>query len=158
MSITAFKPQEQNWVVVTETMWSAKTKIFSIWPLTEKLGPNPALRLSIYTCIHHSPLVIMHLSWTLWFLSCIALCMLNLYNCVHVWVLNCLSHVQLFAIRWTLALQAPLSTEFSRQEYWSGLLCFPPGDLPDPGIKPTFLLSPVLAGGFFTSSATWEAP
>ena len=37
---------------------------------------------------------------------------------------------------WTLALQAPLSMGFSRQEYWSGLPCFPPGHLPDPGIKP----------------------
>ena len=46
---------------------------------------------------------------------------------------------------------------FSRQEYWSGLTCPPPGDLPDPGIEPAFLTSPALAGGFFTTSATWEA-
>ena len=46
---------------------------------------------------------------------------------------------------------------FSRQEYWSGLPCPPPGDLPDPGIEPVSLLSPALAGGFFTISATWEA-
>ena len=44
-----------------------------------------------------------------------------------------------------------------RQEHWSGLPCPPPGDLPDPGIKPTSLVSPALAGGFFTTSATWEA-
>ena len=44
---------------------------------------------------------------------------------------------------------------FSRQKYWNGLPCTPPGDLPDPGIEP---LSPALAGGFFTISATWEAP
>ena len=53
--------------------------------------------------------------------------------------------------------QAPLSMRFSRQEYWSGLPCPPPGDLPDPGIKPTSLMSPALAGGFFTTSTTWEA-
>ena len=47
--------------------------------------------------------------------------------------------------------------EFSRQEYWSGLPCPPPGDLPDPGTEPVSLLSPALAGGFFTTSATWEA-
>ena len=47
-----------------------------------------------------------------------------------------LSHVQLFATPWTLAYQAPLSMEFSREEYWTGLLCPPPGDLPDPGIEP----------------------
>ena len=50
-----------------------------------------------------------------------------------------------------------LSMRFSRQEYWSGLPCPPPGDLPDPGIKPTSLKSPALADGFFTTSATWEA-
>ena len=50
--------------------------------------------------------------------------------------------------------QAPLSMGSSSQEYWSGLLCPPPGDLPYPGIKPTSLMSPVLAGGFFTTSPT----
>ena len=52
---------------------------------------------------------------------------------------------------WTVAHQAPLSMEFSRQEYWSGLWFPTPGDLPDPGIKPT---SSALAGWFFT---IWEA-
>ena len=47
--------------------------------------------------------------------------------------------------------QAPLSMEFCKQEYWSGLLFPPPGDLPDPGIEPTFLVSPALAGGFFAT-------
>ena len=69
-------------------------------------------------------------------------------------VLSCLSHVQLFV---TVALQATLSMGFSRQDYWSWLPCPPPGDLPNPGIKPTSLVSPALAGGFFTPSATWEA-
>ena len=68
-----------------------------------------------------------------------------------------LSHVQLFATPWTIAHQAPLSMGFSRQEYWSGLPCSPPGDLPNPGIKPASLMSPALAGGFFTTSAIWEA-
>ena len=53
--------------------------------------------------------------------------------------------------------QAPLSMGFSRLEYWSGLPCPPPGDLPDPGIKPTSPMPPALAGGFFTTGATWEA-
>ena len=47
---------------------------------------------------------------------------------------------------WTGSCQAPPSTEFSRQEYWSGLLFPSPGDLPNPGIKPA---SPALAGSFF---------
>ena len=62
-----------------------------------------------------------------------------------------LSCVQLSATPWTAACQAPLSTGFSRQEYWSGLLFPPPGDLPDPGIESASLASPALAGGFFTT-------
>ena len=58
---------------------------------------------------------------------------------------------------WTLALQVSLSMGFSRQEYLSGLPCLPPGDLPDPGIKPASLMSPALAGGFFTTITAWEA-
>ena len=54
-----------------------------------------------------------------------------------------------------IALQAPPSMEFSRQEYWSGLPCPPPGHLPNPVIKPE---SPALAEGFFTTSTTWETP
>ena len=53
--------------------------------------------------------------------------------------------------------QAPLSMRFSRQEYWSGLPFPPPGDLSNPGINPASLMSPALAGGFFTTRATWQA-
>ena len=56
-----------------------------------------------------------------------------------------LSHFQVFATLWTVAHQVPLSMGFPRQECWSGLPFPPPGDLPDPGIKPR---SPALAGGF----------
>ena len=69
-----------------------------------------------------------------------------------------LSRVRLFATPWIVAHQAPLSMEFSRQEYWSGLPFPAPGDIPDPGIEPTFLVSPELAGEFFTTSTTWEDP
>ena len=69
--------------------------------------------------------------------------------CVYV-----LSRVQLFATPWTVAHQAPLSMEFFKQEYWSGLPFPSPGDLPDPGIKPTFLVSPALTGRFFTPRVT----
>ena len=72
-------------------------------------------------------------------------------------VLSHFTRVRLFATPWTVALQAPLSIGFSRQEYWSGLPCLPPGDLPDPGIEPMSLMSPALACRFFTNSATWEA-
>ena len=57
--------------------------------------------------------------------------------------------VHLVVIPWTVARQTPLSMEFSRQEYWSGLPFPSPGDLPDPGIEPT---SPALAGRFFTTA------
>ena len=46
------------------------------------------------------------------------------------------SSAQFFVTLWTVARQAPLSMGFSRQEYWSGLPCLPPGDFPDPGIEP----------------------
>ena len=62
-----------------------------------------------------------------------------------------LSHVQLFAAPWTVAHQAPLSMEFSRQEYWSGLPFPTPGDLPNSGIEPVSPASPTLAGGFLTT-------
>ena len=64
-----------------------------------------------------------------------------------------LSHVQLFAALWTVAYQAPLSMEFSGQEYWSGLPFLIPGDLPDWGIEPSSIASPALAGGFFITEA-----
>ena len=73
-------------------------------------------------------------------------------------MLSRFSHVQLCATPWTAARQVPLSVEFSRQEYWNGLPFSSPEDLPDPGIEPASLRSPALAGGLFTTSATWEAP
>ena len=63
------------------------------------------------------------------------------------------SSILAWEIPWTVALQAPLSLGFSRQEYWNGLLFPFPRDLPEPGIKPR---CPVLAGGFFITSV--EAP
>ena len=71
-------------------------------------------------------------------------------------VLSCFSCVQLFVTQWTIAHQAPLSLGFSRQEYWSGLPCPPPGDIPDPELKLAPFTSPAQAGRFFTASATWE--
>ena len=70
---------------------------------------------------------------------------------LYCYVLSHFSRAWLCATLWTVARQAPLSMGFSGQDYWSGLLCPPPGDLPDPGIG-----SPALAGRFFTTSATWE--
>ena len=69
-----------------------------------------------------------------------------------------LSYVWLFETQWTITCQAPLSMEFPRQECWSGLPFPSPGDLPNPGMEPTFLVAPVLVSGFLTTCATWEAP
>ena len=66
------------------------------------------------------------------------------------------SCVRLSATLWTIAHQAPLTTGFSRQEYWSGLPCPSPVDLPNPGIEIASLISPALAGWLFTTSTTWE--
>ena len=72
------------------------------------------------------------------------------YTCVFVYtyVLCC---IQLFATSWTVAHQAPLSMEFSRQEYWSGLPFPSPGDLPHPGIKSACFVSPALTDRFITA-------
>ena len=66
-----------------------------------------------------------------------------------VCVLSHFSRVRLCVTLWTVAHQAPLSMGFSRQEYWSGWPCPPPGDLSDPGMEPRSLGSPALAGVFF---------
>ena len=76
-------------------------------------------------------------SWS----SCVSLCTMYRVQCTMYYVL------------WSVACQAPLSMGSSRQEYWSGLSSLPPRDLPDSGI----LYLPVLVGGFFTTSAMWEA-
>ena len=72
-------------------------------------------------------------------------CVLSHFGCI--WLCNPID---------PLAHQGPLSMEFCRQEYWSGLSCPLPGDLPDPSIELKSLMSCVLAGRFFTTSTTWE--
>ena len=76
----------------------------------------------------------------------------KVYTCVQM-----ISHVRLFVTPQTVAHQAPLSVELPRQECWSWLPFPPPGDRPNPGIKPASLRSPALAGRFFTTSTIWEA-
>ena len=69
-----------------------------------------------------------------------------------------LSCVQLFATPWTVTYQAPLSMGFSRQEYWSGLPCCPPGNLTDLGIKPESLMSPALAAAAAAAKSHQSCP
>ena len=90
-------------------------------------------------------------------ISCVYL---NIFCYLHLRVIDILSCSVVsncFVAPWTVASQAPLSMEFSRQEYWSGVPFQTSGDLSNPGIKPMSLASPSLTGRFFTTSATWEA-
>ena len=68
-------------------------------------------------------------------------------------MLSCFCSVRLFVTSWTVACQTPLSMGFSRQEYWSGLSCPPPRDLPDAGIESMSHVS-CLVSRFFTTSST----
>ena len=71
-------------------------------------------------------------------------------------LLHCFSHARLFVTVWTVACQSPLWSYPGKN---TGVSChfFLQGNLPNAGIKPTSLTSPALVGGFFTTSATWEA-
>ena len=89
-----------------------------------------------------------------WFLHWL-ISKINSLTCIRVCMLNRFSHVRLFETPWTIAHQAPLSTGFSRQEYWSGLPSSSPEDLPQPGIKTW--VSCIVADIFFTIWATREA-
>ena len=73
-------------------------------------------------------------------------------------MLSCFSCVWLFATLWTIACQAALAMGRSRQEYWSWLPCPPPGDLPNPGIKPTSPASPALQVGSLLLSHQGKPP
>ena len=70
-------------------------------------------------------------------------------------MLSCFNLVWPFMTLWIVVCQPPPSMRFSRQQYWGGVLCPPPRDLSNPGIEPASLTSPALAGGSFTTSATW---
>ena len=68
---------------------------------------------------------------------------------------SCFSSAQVFATRWTVTCQVPLSMGFSRQEYWSGLTFPSSEDIPNPGTEPASLISHLLACRFHTTTATW---
>ena len=78
--------------------------------------------------------------------------------CLPASLTSCFSHVRLFATPLTTSLPGSSVKGFSRQEYWSVLPYPSPGHRPNPGIEPSSLISPALAGGFFTTNTTWKAP
>ena len=82
------------------------------------------------------------------------LILLKWYVCVCVCVCVLSRSVVSDSLQWIAACQTPLSMEFSRQKYWSGLPFPPPGNLPNPGMEPVSPVPPALADGFFTTSAT----
>ena len=86
---------------------------------------------------------------SIWYVTCV-----HIPACVCACTLSCSSCARLFSTLWTVACQAPLSVGFSRQGSWSGLPFPPPGDLSNPGMEPWSLMSPALAGGFFTTGKT----
>ena len=81
------------------------------------------------------------------------MCM-NMYMCVYVYMSMCVCILQ---VKPEPNLHIGMCVCILQAKYWSGLPCPPPGDLPGPVTKPMSLMSPVLAGGFFTTSTTWEA-
>ena len=115
------------------------------------MSHTPAIKKHSYECAH-----VQCVQWG----QALCLCVYHfILTTLHTacTVLSCFSLAWLSATLWTIDHQAPLSMGFSRQEYWSGVPCPPPEDLPYPGIKSTSLTSPALAGGFFSTSTTWEA-
>ena len=124
-------------------MWS-----LSHWTTRDVLPPDSLIlvtsstmtRLSSST-LHPKSLILSPLYLQMWCVCCLLHPSEPLPSCAsqlhaHACVPSRFSHVRLFVTPWTVARQAPLSVEFSRQEYWSGFPCPPPGDLPDSGIKP----------------------
>ena len=91
-----------------------------------------------------------------WIRVCVHMCMYHVFIKTSRRAMNvCLLHAQsrlTLATPWTVGHQVPLSMGFFRQEYWSGLPFPPPGDFPNPGIESLSLVSPALAGGFFTTA------
>ena len=73
-------------------------------------------------------------------------------------MLSHFSRVRLFMTLWSIPCQTSLSMGFSKEECWSGLPYPPPGDLPDPGIEPTSLMSSALAGRFFITQHHLGSP
>ena len=122
----------------------AQTHVHRVGDAIQPSYPLPSPSLPAFNLSQHQSLFPASVSLTV--ISKFRMCLLSRF-----------SHVQLFVTLWMVAGQAPVSMGYSRQEYWSGLPCPPPGDLTDSGIEPESFKSPALAGKFFTSGTTWEA-
>ena len=118
----------------------------------------PSLIVRYWLLTRKEPLMSSESKWLItespWWVGSRLLCLSVTNTIICCWRQKCvcvrvLSRVWLFVTPQTVVCQAPLSMGFSRQEYWSGLPFPSPGDPPNPGIKPTSLAFPALAGGFF---------
>ena len=166
----------------TPTKWKKLTSLFFWWchaacrifvPKKRERNPLPssfikwfAVQSPAYPCV--CVCVCICVCVFVYVCVCVSLCVC-VCACVFVCVCVCaptarvravLSHfsrTRFFVTPWAVALQAPLSMGFSRQEDWSGLPGPPPGDLPHPGMASASLMSLALEGGLFTTSATREA-
>ena len=121
-------------------------------PFMPPATPTPVCNLRVLVIFLHTTLRIHLPHYMLVFLNVNSLSHESLFCCVS------LSCVRDFVTPWTVARQAPLSLEFSRQEYCRGSPFPPPGDLPDPGIASASLASPALASRFFTTVPPGKPP
>ena len=142
-----------------DTLFLVLLKCFSFhWFSNTKIGPAPQGLTPVSFPLCCLPIFQSHL-WIQWvlclYLHCgtyillivfICICHVSVCVCVHSVARSCLTLCN------SVAHQSPLSMRFSRQEYWSELPFLTPGELPNPGIKPTSLTSPALAGRFFTTA------
>ena len=125
----------------------------SLWQSHD--GHSTSMALWMAEAAHLCPPAFARLNpqwWHIWVQGCVlihlptgASTIVNINTCVFSVMSNPL---------WSYRPQVPLSTGFSRQEYWSGLPWPPSEELPNPGIEPVSLMSPALAGGFFSTTAT----
>ena len=132
----------------------------SLWNLssTQNLRPKKFYTMQVHGSFSSLHVSLLPITSFLYYVHMTVLLLAIILLVMHACMLSGFSRVQLFVTLWTVADQAILSRGFSRKEYWSGLPCTSPGDLPNPGIEPTSLMSLALAGGFFTTSTIWEAP
>ena len=136
--------------------------------MSSDLSPNCLLGTSAYTCTYlgtfakessaflfQMPLFFHYLKLffilTVLFSQYKMLCLLSPFFLLLLQLLQCVLSCSTFSNPWIAALQAPLSMEFSRQEYWSRLPFPTPGDLPVTVNKPMFLVFPALAGRVFNT-------
>ena len=138
--------------MILQTAHLKQSRGFTRWTEESSRLYSEIMDLGVLSCVWSSNemngffFFFFFLCWIRFFFFFFKLYFNQLSTVCCAFVLSRFSHVWLLATPWTVAHRSPLPTGFSRQEYWSGLPCPPPGGLPNPGIKPASLTSPVLSG------------